>query len=95
MVVLGVIILLLSLISNILFYKAAERQMIKADLYEEMYNDIVLRTKGRIEETYLQMKQLDDREIFSKDDEVGLSYQQILEILQELNEITQEESNQE
>ena len=89
-VVLGVI-LLTSLIANVLLYKAGERQMNKSDLYEEMYKDIVLRTKGRIMETYLQMKQLDDKEMFSKDDDVGVSFKEILSILQELNEITQEE----
>jgi hypothetical protein len=92
-VVLGVVILLTSLIANVLLYKAGERQMLKADLYEEMYKDIVLRTKGRIMETYLQMKQLDDKEIFSKDDDVGIAFKEILSILQELNEITQEEES--
>jgi len=90
-VVLGVTILLVSLVANVLLYKAGERQMNKADIYEEMYKDVVLRTKGRIMETYIQMKSLDDREIFSKDDEVGASFKEILAILQELNEITQEE----
>ena len=94
-VVLGVVILLTSLITNVLLYKAGERQMIKADLYEEMYKDIVLRTKGRILETYLQMKSLDNTNgvegTFSKDDEVGVAFKEILSILQELNEITQEE----
>lgn len=90
-VVLGVAILLASLVANVLLYKAGERQMLKADLYEEMYKDIVLRTKGRIMETYLQMKQLDDKDMFSKDDDVGIAFREILSILQELNEITQEE----
>lgn len=90
-VVLGVAILIASIIANALLYKAGERQMLKADLYEEMYKDIVLRTKGRIMETYLQMKQLDDKDMFSKDDDVGIAFKEILSILQELNEITQEE----
>lgn len=94
-VVLGVTILLVSLVANVLLYKAGERQMNKADIYEEMHKDIVLRTKGRILETFLQMKQLDNvngnEGVFSKDDEVGIAFREILAILQELNEITQEE----
>lgn len=90
-VVLGVAILIASFVTNVLLYKAGERQMLKADLYEEMYKDIVIRTKGRIMETYLQMKQLDDKDMFSKDDDVGKSFESILNILQELNNITQEE----
>jgi len=89
-VVLGVL-LSASLAANILLWIAGNRQMIKSDIYEQMYNDVVIRMKERIMNTYVQMKQLDDKAMFSKDDEVGVSFQQILEILQELNELTQEE----
>lgn len=82
-----------SLITNVFLYRAGLRQMNRADLYEEMYNDIVLRTKGRIEETYLQMKQLDDKQMFSKDDDVGVAFQEILSILAEFNSITQEQTS--
>ena len=90
LVLLGVL-LLASLTANVFLYRAGLRQLARADLYEEMYNDIVLKTKGRIEETYIQMKQLDDKQMFSKDDDVGVAFQEILSILAELNEITQEE----
>jgi hypothetical protein len=80
-----------SLTANILLWIAGNRQMTKSDIYEQMYNDVVIRMKERIMNTYVQMKQLDDKAMFSKDDEVGVSFQQILEILQELNELTQEE----
>ena len=89
-VVLGVL-LTASLTANILLSIVGIRQLNKAEIYEQMYNDIVLRTKGRVLETYLQMKELDDKEIFSKDDEVGASFKQILAILQEFNSLTQEE----
>jgi|ERR1035437_2568 hypothetical protein len=89
-VVLGVL-LSASIVTNILLWIAGDRQMTKSDIYEQMYNDIVIRMKERIMNTYVQMKQLDDKAMFSKDDEVGVSFQQILEILQELNKLTQEE----
>lgn len=90
LIVLGVL-LLASLYGNYRLFKAGENHLERADEYESMYQDIVLRTKNRIEETYVQMKQLDDKEMFSKDDDVGSSFKQILAILQELNEITKEE----
>ena len=65
--------------------------MNRADAYDQMYQDTVLKIKDRILTTYVSMKQLDDKEIFSKDDEVGQSFENILSILQELNELTQEE----
>lgn len=87
--------LLASLITNILLWKAGERQMIKADEYESMYADIVLKTKNRVLETYLQMKQLDNvngnEGVFSKDDEVGIAFRQMLEILEEFNKLTEED----
>lgn len=93
-VVLGVL-LLASLTANALLYKAAERQMSKADTYEEMYQQVVLRMKDRVLQTYVKMKQLDNvngnEGVFSKDDEVGVAFKEVLETLQELNEITQEE----
>jgi hypothetical protein len=86
---------LASLATNVFLYKAGLRQLTRADVYEEMYNDIVLKMKYRIEETYVQMKQLDNvngvEGVFSKDDEVGASFKEILSVLAELNEITQEE----
>lgn len=91
----GVILLLASLITNVLLWKAGERQMVRADSYEQMYEDIVLKTKERVLQTYLQMKQLDNvnghEGVFSKDDEVGSAFKQILEILQEFNELTPQE----
>jgi hypothetical protein len=89
-VVLGVF-LITSLAANILLWIAGNRQLNRADLYEQMYNNIVPVMKRRIMKTYVEMKQLDDKEIFSKDDEVGVSFKELLDILQELNQLTQEE----
>ena len=89
-VVLGVISTV-SLMANVLLYITAMRHMNRADAYDQMYQDTVLKIKDRILTTYVSMKQLDDKEIFSKDDEVGQSFENILSILQELNELTQEE----
>lgn len=89
-VILGVL-LTASLAANIFLWIASNRQLNKAELYEQMYTNIVFRMKDRIMNTYVQMKQLDDKAIFSKDDEVGQSFENILSILQELNELTQEE----
>ena len=92
-VVLGVISIT-SLIVNILLYKAAMRHMNMADAYDQMYKDTVLKIKDRILLTYVSMKQLDEKEIFSKDDEVGVAFKEMLSILQDLNEITQEEEKE-
>ena len=92
-VVLGVISLI-SLSTNVLLYITAMRHMNRADAYDQMYQDIILRMKDKILTTYVSMKQLDDKSIFSKDDEVGQSFENILSILQELNELIQEEGEE-
>jgi len=84
------VVLIASLIANALLYKAADRQLERADLYEQMYQDFTLDMKDKTLQTYVQMKELDDRGVFSKDDEVGLAFKEILNLLQILNEATQE-----
>jgi hypothetical protein len=39
-----------------------------------------------IGDTYLKMKALDAKEIFFKDDEVGVSFSSLLELLKRLND---------
>ncbi len=85
------VLFFISLIANVMFYKAGARQLERAELYEQMYQQFVTSTKEQILQTYLQMKQLDDKQMFSKDDDVGKSFRDILDILQELNDITQNE----
>lgn len=86
--------LIASLIGNALLYKAADRQLERADLYEQMYQDFVLEMKEKTLQTYVQMKQLDNvngvEGLFSKDDDVGVSFREILNLLQTLNEVTQQ-----
>ena len=89
-VVLGVISIA-SLIANILLYIAAMRHMNRADAYEQMYQDTILKIKDRILTTYVSMKQLDDKEIFSKDDEVGSVFQEMVELVDILDEKTTRE----
>lgn len=85
------VLLIVSLIANILFYQAADRQLQRAEEYERLYQTFVNDIKERTLQTYLHMQQLDDKQIFSKDDEVGLAFREILDTLQKLNEVTQEE----
>jgi len=92
-IVLGVVSVA-SLIANVLLYKAGERQLDRADQYEQLYREFVTSTKEQTLQTYLQMKQLDDKQMFSKDDDVGSAFREILDLLQKLNEVTQEEEGE-
>ena len=68
-------------------WKALNVQMGKHAVYEQW----ILDTQERVEKTYQTMRALDDREMFAKDDEVGTVFQQIVELIAYLNEITMTE----
>jgi hypothetical protein len=81
-----VIILLISVTLNVFLYKGIVIQEKKLDIYEDWIQEF----QRDVENTYLQMKEIDQKEIFSKDDEVGSSFTQILELLNKLSNRTDE-----
>ena len=87
------ICLIASIVVNVLLYKAGVRQLTVNELLEE---DISLLQKW-IEEfkvdvlkTFAHMKLLDDKQMFEKDDDVGIVFRDMMELIQKLNERTQE-----
>jgi len=47
--------------------------------------DRIFEIKQKVNNTYKQMKELDQKEIFSTDDEVGQAFKQIKELVDELD----------
>lgn len=82
------VILTLSLILNIFLYKALKAQLKKLSIYESYvieYNNWVSNVRNDVQSTYLKMKEMDDKNIFYKDDEVGVVFQELLTLLNNLN----------
>ena len=77
----------LSLLANLLFYKAGIRHLEENELLKYWITDF----KKDVELTYLEIKELDDRHIFEKDDEVGVIFQELLELINKLKDRTQSE----
>jgi hypothetical protein len=78
-----------SILAIILLYKAGVRQMEENDLlasWIENFRRDVLKTANELNE-------LDSQQIFQKDDEVGVVFQDIVLLINELNERTQEEGD--
>jgi predicted PurR-regulated permease PerM len=75
----------ISLILNVIFIIGI-RNLIKQN---EEYEDIVVNTKleilAKIEIALQQMRDIDNREVFEKDDEVGATFQQLKNIIEDLN----------
>lgn len=80
------ILLITSIIINILLYRAAQNHLNKNDIYEKWIQDF----RRNVLDVYVNIKDMDQQEIFSKDDEVGIVFQDMVQIIEKLNEITQE-----
>jgi hypothetical protein len=81
-------LLLVSIGITYKFYNIANFQMNKADTYEEWIKEF----RDDVKKTYIEIRELDNRQIFEKDDEVGIVFQDLLNIIDKLNNRVQEES---
>lgn len=75
-----------SVVANFAFFNAASLQLQRAEVYERW----ILEVKEDVLKAFNHIKVLDDRQIFQKDDEVGVVFQDILGVVEKLNERTQE-----
>ena len=82
--------LVVSIIFNIALYKACERQVLRSEIYEAWISDL----KNYTEKTYADIKSIDDRQIFEKDDEVGVVFQDMLELIKSLNNRVHDEETE-
>lgn len=61
-------------------YKAAKIQYDKVKVYEQWIIDI----KNNVYDTYAELKSIDNKQIFEKDDDVGIVFQQLHDTLLDL-----------
>lgn len=66
----------------ILFARMSFNMEKKMDLYEEW----IVRFRTRVEYVYTRMKEVDDRNLFDKDDDVGFVFTELLRITKEFDE---------
>jgi hypothetical protein len=85
--------LLLSILLNIFLYRALSAQLKKVKNYEQLIiesDEWIESVRNVVRSTYVQMKKLDDKGIFFKDDEVGVVFSELLNLLKRLNDRIQE-----
>lgn len=85
--------LFLSILLNIFLYKALSAQLKKVKNYEQLITESdewIESVRNTVKATYVQMKKLDDKDIFFKDDEVGVVFSELLNLLKRLNDRIQE-----
>lgn len=67
--------------TNVLTTVALIAKIKKNSIYEQW----ILDYQKEVNDAYISMKYLDDKEMFSKDDQVGVSFQSLLSILRDLD----------
>lgn len=85
-VILLTVFLVASLVANILLFKAGERQL----AINEIYRQWIREWREEVFKTYAHMKMLDDKEMFSKDDDVGMAFKEMITVIESLNSRTTE-----
>ena len=75
------IIILISLLLNLILLIGV-RNLLKQT---EQFEDNLIQVRGRIANTLQKMRDLDNREVFEKDDEVGATFAELKKLTEDLN----------
>lgn len=90
LVILLSVLLIASIIGNVLLWKAGERQLVINELYAKW----IAEWRAFVFKTHAHMKLLDEKQMFEKDDEVGVVFQEMQQLIQSLNDKTEEETTE-
>jgi len=76
----------MSIVANVLLWKAGVRQLAISELYANWISD----WREQVFKVWAHMKLLDDKQMFEKDDDVGVVFQDMKILIQSLNDRTEE-----
>lgn len=82
-----------SLVINFLLYRAGINKLEEIEFNNESFISLeswVSELKMEILKTYAHIKILDDKQMFEKDDEVGIVFQDMVNLISKLNEKSKE-----
>lgn len=86
LIVILVLLLAASITTNVLLFKAGETQRQIKEIYESWIEE----WRADVLKTYAHMKLLDDKQMFEKDDDVGVVFRDMSILIESLNNKTQE-----
>jgi len=75
------IVMVFSVVINIILLIGV-RNLLKQN---EQFEDNLTEVRGRIANTLQKMRDLDNREVFEKDDEVGVAFSELKKLIEDLN----------
>jgi len=79
------IIIGISVVINILLLIGVRNLLKQNEQLEDRLIDTVNTTSERIETALNKMRELDNREVFEKDDEVGVTFSELKKVVEDLN----------
>jgi len=79
------IIIGISVILNIVLLVGVRNLLKQNEQLEDRVVDIVNQTRNKVEFALDEMRKLDNREAFEKDDEVGVTFNELKKIVNDLN----------
>ena len=79
------IILSISLVVNIILGIGIRNLIKQNEELEDTIAQVILGTRTRVETALQQMKDIDNRQVFEKDDEVGATFDELKNIIEDLN----------
>jgi signal transduction histidine kinase len=79
------IILSISLVVNIILGIGIRNLIKQNEELEDTIAQVILGTRTRVETALQQMKDIDTRQVFEKDDEVGATFDELKNIIEDLN----------
>ena len=80
-IVIGVAILI-----NFILIIGVRNLLIQNEQLEDKVVTTIAEIRGRIGNTLQKMRELDNRQVFEKDDEVGVTFSELKKIVEDLNE---------
>ena len=80
------ILLITSVIANIVLSIGVRNLIKQNEELEDTIVTVVEGTRTRVETALQQMKDIDNRQVFEKDDEVGATFDQLKNIIEDLNQ---------
>ena len=90
LVILLSVLLTASVVVNVLLWRAGERQLVINEIYANWISD----WREQVFKVWAHMKLLDDKQMFEKDDDVGVVFQDIKILIQSLNDRTEETTSE-
>lgn len=79
-------LLVLLALLNIVLGIGLRNLMKQNEELEDTLTDVIEGTRVKVENALQQMRDIDNREVFEKDDEVGATFQELKNIIEELDE---------